>query len=218
MQGYAGVPMGNLRKSLALVLISLCLISLVELAHATATIQTKVLAIPSQYSSIHDAIRNACDGEIILVKAGTYQESPINTTKSLSIIGEGSQRTILNIICPVFHGDVYGHNVTSFGRAIEINANDFTFSGFTIQTNGGDIYFQGNNSAITNNKIAAPLSANGYYLNITDNEFLKAHFTSGFGLISIITLTVLCICPTSPATLFLMTTTCAKWASAENML
>ena len=174
--------MRNLGKTITLVLVLVFLTSLVTLQPATVKAQSKTITVPDDYSTIQAAIENAANGDTIFVKSGTYQENAIDTTKSISIIGEGSQSTILNLNASIFEGEIYGVNITTYGQAINIKANNFTLSGFTINTNGGDIRFNGNNTKITNNKIAAPFSANGYYLDISNNTFVKANFESGFGV------------------------------------
>ena len=147
-----------------------------------AKAETRTLTVPDNYPTIQEAIANAVNGDTILVKSGTYQENPINTTKSISIMGEGSQSTYLNINCPAFEGEVYGFNITTFGRAIDINADNFQLSGFNIITNGGDISFSGNDSTISNNRFGTPFTAKGRYLDIINNTFGYAIFTSGFGV------------------------------------
>lgn len=163
-------------------LVLIFLTSLVTLPPATVKAQSKTITVPDDYPTIQAAIEKSANGDTIFVKSGTYQENAIDTTKSISIIGEGSQSTILNLNASIYEGEIYGADITSYGRAINVNANNFTLSGFTINTNGGDIWFYGNNTTITNNKIAAPFSANGYYLDISNNTFVKANFESGFGV------------------------------------
>jgi nitrous oxidase accessory protein len=174
--------MGTKSKSLALVIVALFLTSIIILPPATVKAQSKTIIVPDDYSTIQAAIENAANGDTIFVKSGTYQENAIDTTKSLSIIGEGSQSTILNLNASIFEGEIYGFNITSYGKAINVNANNFTLSGFTINTNGGDVGFNGNHTTIANNTIATPFSADGYYLDILNNTFLKANFESGFGV------------------------------------
>lgn len=178
--------MDSKRKTSVFLLILVFLTSLVLLPQATVKAQATTIVVPSQYPTIQEAIDNAVNGDTILVENGTYQENPINTTKSISLIGDGSQTTIINITCPSFAYTIYGSGISANGigysRAISIDADNFTFSGFTVETNGGDISFSGNYTTVANNIIAAPFSANGYYLNITNNDFLKAHFNSGWGV------------------------------------
>jgi hypothetical protein len=177
--------MGNLAKYIVVLVIVLFVTSLVIYQPVTVKAdsnQSKTIIVPDQYSTIEQAIKNATDGDTINVKNGIYQENAMNITKSISIIGEGSQSTTLNMIAPSFNGQMYGINLTTYGKAITVNANNFTLSGFTINTNGGDISISGNNIEVTNNQISAPFSAVGYNFNITNNTFLKGYFESGWGV------------------------------------
>ncbi len=174
--------MRGLGKSFALVFILIFLATFVALPPATVKAQSKTIVVPDDYPTIEQAIDKAVDGETILVKSGVYHENAMNITKSISIIGDDSQSTTLNMVAPSFNGQIYGFNITTYGKAINVNADNFTLSGFTIHTNGGDIAISGNNTAITNNRIYAPFSATGYYFDITNNTFLKGYFKSGWGV------------------------------------
>jgi hypothetical protein len=173
--------MGNFGKTLALVLV-LVFLTFLAIFQPTIKAQTKTIVVPNDYSTIQAAIENSIDGDTIFVKSGTYQENPINTTKSISIIGEGSKSTIIHFKCPAFTGDIYGFNITYYGRAIDVNANNFTLSGLAIDTNGGDIRFNGNNTTITDNKTSAPFYTKGNNEDISNNIFLKQHFNEGYGI------------------------------------
>jgi OOP family OmpA-OmpF porin len=65
--------------------------------------EPKTLVVPDDYSTISSAIGNATAGDTILVRERTY-EGPINQTitieKSLSIIGENTEKTISNSTQP----------------------------------------------------------------------------------------------------------------------
>ncbi len=175
-----------LENSMGKVLTLLLVLFLSETIFATLPLtvhaSSRTIVVPDNFATIEAAIGYANDGDTILVKSGTYDEKPINTTKSLILVGASSQSTFLNITSSATVENFYGFNITTFGRAIEVNANNFTLSGFKIQTNGGDISFYGNYSTITDNQIAAPFSAKGGYLNISHNTFLRAHFSSGWGI------------------------------------
>ena len=170
------------RTATALTLVFVFLAAANAFAILPVKAEPKTITVPEDYQTIQEAIANALNGDTILVQSGTYQENPINTTKSISIMGEGSQSTYLNINCPAFEGKVYGFNITTFGRAIDINADNFQLSGFNIITNGGDISFSGNDSTISNNRFGAPFTAKGRYLDIINNTFDYAIFASGFGV------------------------------------
>ncbi len=50
------------------------------------------------FSSIGEAIENASDGDIIFVKSGVYQENLIIENKSISIMGENKEETIIEAL------------------------------------------------------------------------------------------------------------------------
>ncbi len=149
--------MGTKSKSIALIIVALFLASIVAMSPATVNAQSKTITVPNDYSTIQAAIEKSANGDTIFVKSGTYQENAIDTTKCLSIIGEGSQSTKLNLNASIFVGEIYGFNLTSYGKAINVNANNFTLSGFTINTNGGDVRFNGKHTKIANNTIASSI-------------------------------------------------------------
>lgn len=110
--------LGKLEKTISVLCIILCLLlalpSKFELpANASST---SVIVSPSE--SIQAAINNAAAGDTILVSAGTYNES-LTVNKSISLIGEGRDQTIIN-----------GQNNQFI---INITADNVTMEGFTIQ-------------------------------------------------------------------------------------
>ncbi len=119
------------KKTFALVLIGLFLISIVSFQPATAKAQTRTLVVPDQYPTIQDAINNASAGDTVYVKNGTYFVHPttnfeddhvnIVIDKPLLLIGENSQKTIIK---PQFN---YPLQV-----GILVSADNVTISGFTI--------------------------------------------------------------------------------------
>jgi hypothetical protein len=61
------------------------------------------IVVPDDYLTIQDAINNAPEGAMVFVKKGTYS-GPVNETivinKTISLIGEDPQTTILNMQPP----------------------------------------------------------------------------------------------------------------------
>ena len=142
-------------KSFAIILVALFLTSLVGMPPVTVKAQSKTFVVPDSYPTIASAIENASNGDTILVKNGTYEENAIKTTKSISIIGEGYQSTIV-YLASLSHEiviDVLGHTATFYDPAMTINANNFVLSGLTIKSNGGDISLNGNDNQVISNKI-----------------------------------------------------------------
>ena len=88
------------------------------------------LVVPDNYQTIQAAIGNASNGDTVFVKDGTYNYSAyfyldgIIIYKSLSLVGEDSQKTIIQ---PLFNGGPYPAR-----SAITVTADNVTISGFTI--------------------------------------------------------------------------------------
>lgn len=124
--------MGRKSKTLVLLIVSLFLTSLVLIPHGTVKAQTRTLVVPDQYPTIQDAVDNASAGDTVFVKKGTYDilgyYDGIQIDKSISLIGEDNQSTIINDTSSSLSHDV-----------IHITADNVTISGFTINGNGVEI-------------------------------------------------------------------------------
>ena len=83
--------------------------------------QPQTIVVPDDYHSIQEAIDNALDGDTVFVKNGVYSE-PIEIHKPLTLLGEDSQKTILEIPMRRY----------SPPRVILVNADNVTISGFNI--------------------------------------------------------------------------------------
>lgn len=86
---------------------------------------------PADFPKIQWAIDNATDGDTVRVYDGWYNESLI-INRSVSIIGNGSESTILNGT----------GNPNYFRNIITITANDTNVSGFTFTSGPSSSYFQ----------------------------------------------------------------------------
>lgn len=116
-------------KTFTLALIALTLMSLVTLSSVTVKASPKTITVPDDYPTIQEAINNASAGDTVFVKSGTYYYTGysfidgITIDKSISLVGENPQTTILK---PLY----YSHYGTQAG--IHITADEVTISGFTI--------------------------------------------------------------------------------------
>lgn len=146
------------------------------------------------YSSIQDAIDNASSDDTIFVFNGTYYENHIYVDKTVNLIGENKETTIID-------GD-------NGGDIVIIGADGVYLSGFTIQQagnindNGIFIYnsdnctikdnnvlliredgiwlFRTNNTTITNNTITK-ISGTGLMLGLSSNALIRDNNISNNG-------------------------------------
>ncbi len=82
----------------------------------TSSANLGAITVPDDFTTINQAVANASDGQTILVKAGTYNES-VNIDKSLTLIGEN--QTVID-----------AHSV---GADMLICHNGVNVTGFTMQ-------------------------------------------------------------------------------------
>jgi parallel beta-helix repeat protein len=174
--------MGNLGKTIALVLILVFLTSLVILPPATVKAQSKTITVPDDYSDIQTAINHANNGDAVFVRAGIYSYNEQNSilspphqgddygiivNKSISLIGENRNTVIL---INWQHGTA---------RAVYIESDNVTFTGFTVKSNMGSkvgldlgsLAFFGSNCKITNNNFQKTLVGTGINERISNCTF-----------------------------------------------
>jgi parallel beta-helix repeat protein len=79
--------------------------------------EIRTISVPDDYPIIQDAINNANEGDTIFVRAGTYHsEKDIIVNKSISLIGEGKETTIIE------------------ATNVILKSNDVKFRGFAVNT------------------------------------------------------------------------------------
>jgi parallel beta-helix repeat protein len=182
--------MGTASKILSLLIVALVLASLATLQPATVKAQQKTITVPDDYPTISTAIAVASSGDTVFVKNGIYRES-ITIDKSLSLIGEDRQNTII-----IWQASII-HSYTP-PPAIQVHANDVTISGFTIKDSYGGISISSQinsySSAILNCKIignnfinSGGISANAGlstfpHIAVTSNLIISQNNFSGSGI------------------------------------
>jgi hypothetical protein len=172
----AGEPYGivglSMRGSAAAILVFICLIASCLIMPLSVKAGSKTLVVPDDYATIEAAIENATDGDTIFVKAGTYEENPLEINKALSLVGEGAGSTK---ICfdPPYTEETWNilEHYKFYETPITVTADDFTLSGFKIVTTGGQIVMNGNGTKIMENEILTGLQVSGSQLKITGNIF-----------------------------------------------
>ena len=106
----------NAATLILLLIICPLLVSIPEIEIVKA--ETQTIVIPDDYVSIQEAINNANEGDTIFVKSGLYHQTA-NINKSLSIVGENRETTIID-----------GNGTTT---KIYIESDNVTITGFTIR-------------------------------------------------------------------------------------
>ena len=113
---------------------------------------------PNNYTTIQSAIDDALDGDTVFVYSGFYNEGEHEVTKSINIIGEDKNTTIVS-------------NIEN-GVAFRLKENNIKLTGFTIQNCSISvfIYFSHNNKVYNN--IIQNNSKGGLRLDRSDNNHI----------------------------------------------
>jgi parallel beta-helix repeat protein len=82
-------------KAVVLAIILLFLSLIVPPLIQKSEAESATIVVPTDYSTIKEALTHAEDGNVVYVKKGTYQESNIIIDKLISIIGEDKESTII---------------------------------------------------------------------------------------------------------------------------
>jgi parallel beta-helix repeat protein len=91
-------------------------------------VKAGTIAVPDDYSTIQEAINHASDGDTIFVRDGTYYENVV-VNKTVSILGENENATVVDCKGAGTTVQVTGSNVTLSGFTIEGSGAGYTLSG-----------------------------------------------------------------------------------------
>jgi nitrous oxidase accessory protein len=173
VQHYRGISVRN-SFTLLLVLV-LAASSIVSVLPVKA--EARTIVVPDDFATISLAIKNAGAGDTVFVKRGTYHEEAININKSISLIGDDVDETILSLNPPLVETWIFYNVIWVPDTAITIIANDVTLQGFTINLPdddygvGSGIYAVGDAISFTDNTVAnRSVYLSGSMLNITCNS------------------------------------------------
>ena len=141
---------------------------LLKLMFVSLALNTTIF-VPDDYLSIQEAIDASVDSDTILVSEGVYYENINFFGKSIVLIGENTENTIINgsqnssvVIfesgedsTAVLSGFTIQNGYNNFGAGIATNTSDPTLSNLIIQNNeatssGGGMTFYYSNSILTN--------------------------------------------------------------------
>ena len=165
---------------------------LVSLPEVWVRAETNIIVVPNDCPTIEVAIENAMDGDTIFFKKGTH-EGPINQTliidKSLSIIGENVETTILHLYPRYNMTWILTQSFITSDDAMTINANDVELMNLTLAFIG-DIRVNSNRVQIMGNSIKSGSTVTGLIVtgsecNVTNNMILgRINLTGSSNLIS----------------------------------
>jgi parallel beta-helix repeat protein len=138
----------------------------------------KTITVPDDYPTITAAVAGSNNGDIIFVRAGTY-DGPINQTividKPLSIVGESADKTIINLYPAYNVSWILTAPFFSYSNALSISADHFALLNVTvvIANPGGYISATGNQIKIIGNNITTGsttgITVHGSYCKMADN-------------------------------------------------
>jgi hypothetical protein len=163
---------------LMLLLISLMASCILKVQPSKANPET--LVVPDDYATIAAAIGNATEGDIIFVKTGVYEEETLEISKSLFIIGQDVENTVVNLHPPLVTSTIFTQTFTSYANPINIKADDVKLSGLTINSDGGEISATGNRTQITGNILNTAVHLLGSHQTVSKNN-LTASVTCSVG-------------------------------------
>jgi parallel beta-helix repeat protein len=202
--------MGSTAKSFGLLLIVLFIASLVTFQSTTVKADSpKTIVVPDDYSDIQTAINKAKNGDTVFVKNGVYKYNSGNSitvfkeytdgifvNKSISLIGEDKEKTILTI--DYFHGVdstlfVYANDVTVSGFTITATKNIFTPKAFQLSGNNctltdnifpnSDVVLTGKNNTISKNTfLKANVQVSDLYSSVFENNTITGNYRYGISL------------------------------------
>ena len=145
------------KAALTLILISALSASLM-FAVQLAKSAPKTITVPDDYSTIQNAVNHADIGDTVFVRKGTYQESNIVIEKSILIVGENRDSTIITS--------------QSSPVILLVNHSQVTITGFTLiasDTQKPTIEVFPSKKTLTGIQIE-----NSQYCNITGNKIVNS--------------------------------------------
>ncbi len=139
-------------RNLGLATTLVLLITFLSFSSITVKAQYKTIVVPDDYPTVTSAIGNATDGDTILVRSGTYNELSLKSNRSISLLGEASTSTIINLNPPIINYSIFTTTITRPDNSVLFNANNMRISGLTMNCYGPFLVV-GDNVVIMSNSI-----------------------------------------------------------------
>ena len=146
----------------------LVLCSVVVFVPEVAEAESRTIVVPDDYASVQEAVDNAADGDVVLVKRGTYNGS-VAINKRISLIGEDKTDTIIQgdwtlngTVVLVEHNDIVveklslkaAYDAGPHGRGVHLlQAKGCNVSGCNFVSYTGVWLYEASDNTLENNKI-----------------------------------------------------------------
>jgi parallel beta-helix repeat protein len=181
--GRSKIPGKEVGRASSVVLLSLLLACLMTLSFDIRPAKAGTIVVPGNYPTIQEAINHASEGDTIVVRAGTYNES-IVVTKSVTLIADYQQAKINGGLSDTV--SVEADNVTLVG--FNISAPD-SYWGIVLRSSShtkivgnvvgqyglapGIAVLSGGNNSIANNRIE--VEGPGIYLSESADNLIMSN-------------------------------------------
>jgi nitrous oxidase accessory protein NosD len=167
-----------LNKNITLILVLALLAASCTITPLPVEATPRTIIVPGDYPTIAAAIGNATQGDTIHVKKGFYEEPSLVINKTITLLGEDANNTIItNIDKPVpIPGQAF---LTQPTIAVQINTDNAKITGFTIAGAFIAITTNGNENQITGNIING--EGEGVNLNGDNNTVAQNTISSEIG-------------------------------------
>ena len=155
-----------MKETVSGIVLTFLLVGMLALTFNVQPAKATIITVPDNYSTIQEAINHANEGDIVFVRAATYNENIILNV-SISLIGESRETTIID--------------VRGIGNPLEITANRTIVSDFTFSYGGTGIAMTNSHNNLIKNSILRKNSrgiGGSFYTNtilenntVTENDY-----------------------------------------------
>jgi len=156
----------KMKETVSGIVLTFLLVGMLALTFNVQPAKATIITVPDNYSTIQEAINHANEGDIVFVRAATYNENIILNV-SISLIGESRETTIID--------------VRGIGNPLEITANRTIVSDFTFSYGGTGIAMTNSHNNLIKNSILRKNSrgiGGSFYTNtilenntVTENDY-----------------------------------------------